>query len=184
MYQTKPSRMNRLTSSFIVLITFVLVACGGKQESTDEATTASKEMNTETLKAKLKSQICDFLTTDEVKGIAGIAEEMGSVSGYDGTTGHYCSYNWNNFGKEIKFAYVFSTVGNAEKVAESLAMFRASDSLEPLSLNVGEVAAFWGEGNSRLSVFYDDVQLYVDMRKTDFTDKKFIAIKMVEQALN
>ncbi|MBX2967992.1 MAG: hypothetical protein KF803_01360 [Cyclobacteriaceae bacterium] len=176
--------MNRFTRSFIVLITLVLIACGGKHESTGETTTASKEMDTETLKANLKSQICDFLTTDEVKGIAGIAEEMGSVSGYDGTTGHYCSYNWNDFGKEIKFAYVFSTVGNAEKVAESLAMFKASDSLEPVALNVGEDAAFWGEGNSRLSVFYNDVQLYIDMRKTDFADKKSIAIKMVEKALD
>lgn len=174
--------MNRF--SFMVLIMLVLIACGGKQESTDEATTASKEMDTETLKAKLKSQICDFLTTDEVKGIAAITEEMGSVSGYDGTTGHYCSYNWNDFGKEIKFAYVFSTAGNIEKVAESLAMFKASDSLEPVSLNVGENAAFWGEGNSRLSVFYNDVQLYVDMRKTDFTDKKSIALKIVEKALD
>jgi hypothetical protein len=176
--------MNRLTSYFIVLITLVLVACGGKQESTGEATTASKEMDTETLKANLKSQICDFLTIDDITTITGIAEEMGSVSGYDGTTGHYCAYNWNDFGKEIKFAYVFSTVGNAEKVAESLAMFKASDSLEPVSLNVGENAAFWGEGNSRLSVFYNDVQLYVDMRKTDFTDKKSIAIKIVEKALD
>lgn len=174
--------MNRF--SFMVLSMLVLIACGGKQESTDEATTASKEMDTETLKAKLKSQICDFLTTDEVKGIAGMAEEMGSVSGYDGTTGHYCSYNWNDFGKEIKFAYVFSTAGNIEKVAESLAMFKASDSLEPVSLNVGENAAFWGEGNSRLSVFYNDVQLYVDMRKTDFADKKSIALKIVEKALD
>lgn len=174
--------MNRF--SFMVLIMLVLIACGGKPESTGETTTASKEMDTETLKAKLKSQVCDFLTTDEVKGIAGIAEEMGSVSGYDGTTGHYCSYNWNDFGKEIKFAYVFSTVGNAEKVAESLAMFKASDSLEPVSLNVGEQAAFWGEGNSRLSVFYNDVQLYVDMRKTDFADKKSIALKIVEKALD
>lgn len=176
--------MNRLIRSFLVLITLVLISCGGKQESTGETTTASKEVDTETLKANLKSQICDFLTTDEVKGIAGIAEEMESVSGYDGTTGHYCSYNWNDFGKEIKFAYVFSTVGNAEKVAESLAMFKASDSLEPVTLHVGEVAAFWGEGNSRLSIFYNDVQLYIDMRKTDFADKKSIAIKIVEQALN
>lgn len=176
--------MNRLIRSFLVLITLVLISCGGKQESTGETTTASKEVDTETLKANLKSQICDFLTTDEVKGIVGIAEEMGSVSGYDGTTGHYCSYNWNDFGKEIKFAYVFSTVGNAEKVAESLAMFKASDSLEPVSVNVGENAAFWGEGNSRLSIFYNDVQLYIDMRKTDFADKKSIAIKMVEQALD
>ncbi len=176
--------MNRFIRSFLVLITLVLISCGGKQESTGETTAASKEVDSETLKANLKSQICDFLTTDEVKGIAGITEEMGSVSGYDGTTGHYCSYNWNDFGKEIKFAYVFSTVGNAEKVAESLAMFKASDSLEPVSLNVGEDAAFWGEGNSRLSVFYNDVQLYIDMRKTDFADKKSIAIKMVEKALD
>lgn len=176
--------MNRFIHSFLVLITLVLISCGGKQESTGETTTASKEVDTETLKANLKSQICDFLTTEEVKGIAGIAEEMGSVSGYDGTTGHYCSYNWNDFGKEIKFAYVFSTVGNVEKVAESLAMFKASDSLEPVALNVGEDAAFWGEGNSRLSVFYNDVQLYIDMRKTDFADKKSIAIKMVEKALD
>ena len=176
--------MNRLIRSFRVLITLVLISCGGKQDSTGETAAASKEVDTETLKANLKSQICDFLTTDEVKGITGIAEEMGSVSGYDGTTGHYCSYNWNDFGKEIKFAYVFSTVGNADKVAESLGMFKASDSLEPVSLNVSEDAAFWGEGNSRLSVFYNDVQLYVDMRKTDFADKKSIAIKIVEKALD
>ncbi|MBL7842949.1 MAG: hypothetical protein JNK44_03730 [Cyclobacteriaceae bacterium] len=175
--------MNRYTHSFIVLITLGLVACSSKQESTVETATPSKEVDTETLKANLKSQVCAFLTIAEVATITGIAEEMGSVSGYDGTTGHYCSYNWNDFGKEIKFAYVFSTFGNIEKVAESLAMFKASDSLEPVSLNVGEKAAFWGEGNSRLSVFYTDVQLYVDMRKTDFTDKKSIAIKIVEKAL-
>jgi hypothetical protein len=176
--------MNRFIPFFIVPITLVLIACSGKQESTGEATTASKEMDTETLKAKLKSRICDFLTIDEVTSITGITEAVGSVSGYDGTTGHYCSYNWNDFGKEIKFAYVFSTVGNAEKVAESLALFKASDSLEPVTLNVGENAAFWGEGNARLSVFYNDVQLYVDMRKTDFADKKATAIKMVEKALD
>ena len=169
-----------VTSLFLLCFT---TSCGTKPVATDEAASVSQAIDTETLKTKLKSQLCDFLTIDEFKSITGIAEEVGSVSGYDGTTGHYCSYNWNDFGNEIKFAYVFSTVGDSEKVTESLRLFGESTSLEPVSLTVGQKAAFWGEGNSRLSVFYDDVQLYIDMRKTDFADKKSVAIKVIEKAL-
>ncbi len=151
---------------------------------TSRSTPVKTVLDTETLKKKLKSQICSFLTETEVAQLLGVTEPMGNVSGYDGTTGHYCSYNWNDFTHEAKFAYVSSTIGKPAQVAESLRMFRKSASLEPATVAVAGIeGAFWNAQSSRLSVFFSDVQLYIDLRKTDRPDKKKTAIKLIEMAL-
>ncbi len=140
--------------------------------------------DTETLKKKLKSQICSFLTEDQVGQLLGVAGKVNKTSGYDGTTGHYCSYNWNHFTCEARFAYVFSTIGKPGEVARSLQLFRESTSLQPARVAVaGVTGAFWNPQSSRLTVFFSDVQLYIDMRKTDFPDKKDVSVQLIETAL-
>ena len=166
---------------------FTLVSCGtSSSETTDNTTDATSQsatppIDTEKLKADLKSRICDFLTDDEVQAIFGVTLE-GHVSGYDGTTAQYCSYNWNNFNQEVRFAYVFSTVGDAGKVAESLRMFNDSD-LEKVMVGFDHDGAFWNTNTSRLVVFISDVQLFVDLRKYDGEDAKAKATALVERAL-
>lgn len=138
-------------------------------------------VNTDKLKADLKARICEFLTEAEVKQISGQVVE-GHVSGFDGTTTQYCSYNWDGFKQEIRFAYVFSTLGNTERVQESIKMFNES-SLERITLRIPNEGAFWNKNTNRLVVFFKDAQVLIDLRKYSSEQPKEKAIALFEKAL-
>lgn len=138
-------------------------------------------VNTDKLKADLKARICDFLTEAEVKQIIGQTVE-GHVSGFDGTTTQYCSYNLNGFKQEIRFAYIFSTLGNTERVQESIKMFNES-SLERITVRIPNQGAFWNKNTNRLVVFFKDAQVLVDLRKFSSEQPKEKAIAIFEKAM-
>lgn len=167
------------------LLLMVGTSCSGSaasENTTETTSTSSSTVDTDKLKTDLKSRICDFLTEEEVKTILDIAALEGHVSGYEGAAAQYCSYNWNDFDQEVRFAYVFNTIGNAEMVGQSIKMFKESN-LEKVTVGVTNEGAYWNSNTSRLVVFFSDVQVYVDLRKYSGSQAKEKAIQLFEKAL-
>ncbi|MGF1639268.1 MAG: hypothetical protein ACFCUU_19480 [Cyclobacteriaceae bacterium] len=169
---------------FVVLIcciTSAFVACSSKDKSANggqSSLTNSNEFN-----EKLKTKLCSFLSEQDMQAIVNIDEKIGVVSGYDGTTGHYCSYSWNDFEDQIKFGYVIPSLGHKDKVNEALQSFKDYNIPSSNLTSIKNKGAFWNDGSGVLTVFFDDAQIYVDVRKTKLADKEAVAKQVVEKAL-